>query len=150
MHTRPGHALILLPVVLALVAAAPATAQEEAAARPDSLVPGAGPSRWGEITPPDSTNTAEGRDHRRTTWENGLHYPYQIIGIPLWLVGQGLGETVAWTTESAAANRIFHYATLKFLPFESSMGVTAGGDDGLGISFTGDTKEAWNPNHPRG
>jgi outer membrane protein assembly factor BamA len=152
VFARRGALVVLAGFALAVPASAGAQGEAPDAPNPafadspaDSLPPGSGASRWGEIPPPAEENTARARSYQRRTWENVLHYPYQIIGVPLWLVGQGLGEAVAWGTESPTANRILHVATLSFLPFESSLGVTAGGDDGLGVSFTGDAKAFRNP-----
>ena len=123
-----------------------------AAADPDDVPPedpaaGTGASYWGEIPPADEQNTAETRDDRRPVWEDIVAIPYGFIVLPLWMVSAGLGEAVVWATESTSAGPVGEILTLSFLPMDTSMGVTAGGDDGFGLKFTGDHRSVLGPHN---
>ncbi|MFH1844892.1 MAG: BamA/TamA family outer membrane protein [bacterium] len=99
--------------------------------------PGSGLSYWGPIRTADPWNSQQFQPNRRPLWEQCFYYPLQVVALPFRAVTWGIGEAISYLPESQVVDRVLDVATLSWLPFEGSIGVSAGGGEGYGANFTG-------------
>jgi outer membrane protein assembly factor BamA len=115
-------ALLVIPVVLAGLC----RAEED---------DGSGDSYWGEIPAENADNSARLEDSDRPLWEDIIYYPYQLFAIPVRVTAAGLGAATAWASDPVVYGTARDIVTLSFIPIDGSVGVSAGGADGLGVSY---------------
>jgi len=105
--------------------------------RCDAATPGAGLSYWGVIRTADPGNSGRFQPNRRPVWEQCFYYPLQVVALPFRGLAWGVGAAISYLPESQVVDRALDVATLAWLPFEGSIGISAGGGEGYGASFTG-------------
>ncbi len=117
-------------------------------ARADTAIAGGfGTGRWGEIPPPGKRNTILNNNIRRPLWENVIYYPYQVVAAPFRFLTRGGSWAVANLSGSPFMRTLKSLGTASFLPIKARWGVSAGGDDGYGLSFTTDSYHVFRPEH---
>jgi hypothetical protein len=89
-------------------------------------------SRWGGLGAPDSANTATFSGRPQPAWEKIVNFPYNVVFLPVKLLGIGIEASVQAFDEKPVLRRILRAFPLRAGSALFSGGVTAGGGDGFG------------------
>jgi len=125
MPLRSAMPVFLFLLLAAVVGAEPARTSD-----------GSGPSYWGEIPPEDEAVTASPENNNRPLWEDCIYYPYQVVAWPFRVFVGGAGSTVAWASQPQVYRTAADIVRLEFIPVQGRVGLSAGGRDGVGVSYS--------------